>query len=320
MNTRLTVADVRAQLWQLADPNDINSPKFLQMLNEVSEKLIYSGKWKGSTIQISFDSSSGFITLPAEHYSVMAMTYNRCPGRTFTQYHGYQENGPGNLKDTLHWPGILLEVGDGFVTQTDIPSGTSGTLRITLSNAADATKEFRLYGTDASNNVIYDLATGVEGVPVTGANPTVDTTQVFGNVTGIQAPDGLKGTWTLSYVVAGVPTQIGAYYPWETRPMYTRYQTGVAEKTIRILCQRRFRLMKAETDWVIPGNLAALKEAFRSLNYLDGSDDEKAAACFNRALFWLNNEAKAFRAGASTPMNFDLWGINAGNGYTSQDY
>jgi hypothetical protein len=102
--------------------------------------------------------------------------------------------------------------------------------------------------------------------------------------------------------------------------MYSRYQTGVAEDTIRILCQRRFRLLRNETDWVIPGNLAALREVFWHLKYLNGSDDDKAQEKFDRAIYWLNNEARAFRSGASTPTNFQSWGISGYYGYGSADY
>ena len=324
MNTTTTVAEARDQLWKLADSSDKNSPMFVYMLNEVCLKLIQSGKWKGSVVNVSFDSSTGYISLPPESFSVMAMTYNRCPAMTFTQFHGYQENGPGNLKDTLNWPGILLELGDGFVTQTDIPEGTVANLRITLTNAADAGKVFRLFGQNGSNQPIFDPATGVEGINVTSAFPSADspitTAQLFAKVTGIQAPANLLGSWSLSYQVSGTSTQIGQYLPWETIPIYSRYQTGVADKTIRILCQRRFRKMVAETDWVIPGNIGALREGFWHLKYLNSSDDEKAEMKFERALYWLNNEARSFRAGASTPTNVQQWGVAGYYGWTGADY
>lgn len=315
MNTRLTVADARAALWELADPNDQNSVTFLSMLNEICEKLILSGKWKGSVVYVTFDSSSGYISLPPEAYSVLSMSYNRVPAMTFTQFHGFQENGPGNLEETLNWPGILIEQGDGFVTQEDIPANTAANLRVTLSNAADAGKTFRFYGVNSDGNPIYDLTTGVEGINLVSAYPSADTpvtpSQLFANVTGIQAPADLKGSWTLSYLVSGTATVIGQYMPWETRPMYARYQTGTAEKTIRILCQRRFRLLRNETDWVIPGNLGALREGFWHLKYLNASDDEKANAKFERALYWLNNEARSARGGATASTNFQNWGVSS---------
>ncbi len=313
MNSRLSVADVRANLWTLADPNDINSPKLIRMLNEICEKYIYCGKWKGSVINVDFDSSLGYISLPYEYYSVLCTTYDGCPVFTFSQFHTYQENGPGKLDEARQWAGILIDQGDGFATQSDIT--TPDTLKV-ITNAVDDDKEIRIFGLDLSGNVIFD-ANGVEGELVVCAAPFVNTTGIFSKVTGIQAtPDPavvMQAGWTL-WVNNSTAVQIGSYYPGENRPMYRRYQTGQAAQSIRVCCQRRFILMRNESDWVIPGNLAALRSGFWSLNFIDGSDYASAQAAFQDGITWLNNEAKASKGGASTPTNFINWGMTGGYG------
>lgn len=313
MNTRLSVADARANLWTLADSNDINSAKFLRMLNEVCEKYILSGKWKGAVVNVDFASADGYISLPYEYYSVLCLTYNKCPAMTFSQFHTYQENGPGELDDTKQWPGILVDLGDGFATQSDIT--TAGTLKI-VTHVADDAKTIRIFGLDANGSVIYGND-GIEGELVTCTAPSVNTTNTFSKVTGIQAtPDPavtMTRAWTL-WVNNAPAVQIGSYYPGENRPMYRRYQTGVAEKAIRVCCHRRFMLMRNESDWVIPGNLAALRAGMWSLNFIDGSDYASAQASFADGLTWLNNEAKASRGGAAITTNFVNWGMTAGYG------
>ena len=313
MNTRLTVADVREQLYTLADPSDINSTKFLRMLNEVCERYIYSGKWKGAVINVDFASADGYVSLPYEYYSVLCSTYNSCPALTYTQFHTYQENGPGEIDESKDWPGILIDLGDGFVTQTNI--ATAGTLRVKIGGAADAAKTIHFSGLDENSNVIYSTA-GAEGIDLTTVNPVANTTQQFSLVTGIQACSGISSfmtlPWTLWVVNGATETQIGSYMPSERRPMYRRYQTGVANNPIRLCCQRRFTLMKNETDWVIPGNLSALREGFWALNFLDGSDLPNAEAAFQRGLTWLNNEAKASRGGGIPSTSIMNWGMGAG--------
>jgi len=313
MNSRLTVSDVRAQLWTLADPNDINSAKFLRMLNEVCEKYILSGKWKGAVVNVDFDNAAGYISLPYEYYSVLCTTYNKCPVMTFSQFHTYQENGPGELDDARQWAGILIDLGDGFATQTDIE--TAGTLKI-MTHVADDTKTIRIFGLDTNGSVIYSND-GTEGELVTCVAPSVNTTNTFSKVTGIQAtPDPavtMTRAWTL-WVNNAPAVQIGSYYPGENRPMYRRYQTGQAEKAIRVCCHRRFMLMRNESDWVIPGNLSALRSGFWSLNFMDGSDYASAQAAFADGLTWLNNEAKASRGGSAITTNFMNWGMTSGYG------
>lgn len=311
MNTRLTVADARANLWTLADSNDVNSAKFLRMLNEICERYILSGKWKGCVVNVDFNSANGFISLPYEYYSVLCTTYNSAPVLTYSQFHTYQENGPGELSEAKAWPGILIDLGDGFATQADIT--TAGTLRV-KTQAADDGKTIRLFGLDADSKVIFS-ADGTEGEAVTCAAPFVDTTKTFSKVVGIQAcPDPtitMQKSWTL-HVNDGSDTQVGSYYPGENRPMYRRYQTGQAEKAIRVCCQRRFILMRNESDWVIPGNLSALRAGFWALNFLDGSDLQQADAAWQQGLTWLNNEAKASRGGSIPATNFMNWGMTRG--------
>ena len=128
MDTRLTLADVRAILYPMVNPSDANDPVFLQMINEVQERFINSGKWKGSIVTLRIESSSGFITMPYNYAAALAMTYDRYPSPIFTEFHQYVEEGPGKMDETLNWPGILIDLGDGFCTQADIPA--AGVVRV----------------------------------------------------------------------------------------------------------------------------------------------------------------------------------------------
>ena len=64
MNSRLTLAQVRAILAPMVNPADLNDPLFLTILNEVLERYTNSGKWKGNVVTLKIASSTGFITLP----------------------------------------------------------------------------------------------------------------------------------------------------------------------------------------------------------------------------------------------------------------
>lgn len=300
MDTRLTVADCRTALYTEVDATDINSALFLPALNEVVEYFTNSGAWKGNTPKVTISASDGFFTLPRWYSSVLVLRYQRVPRPIFSQFYEFSESGPGELLDTDYFNGVLADMGDGYCTQSDI--ATAGTLRVTIGGAGDAAKTIRLYGTDASGNVIYD-SSGNQGINLTTANPSADTTQVFSRVTGIQAPSNMTMSWTLSVVNSGTPTQIGAYYPGETRPMYKRYQVGKTDEAIHTICRRRFIPLVAETDWVIPGNLRALRYGLKGLAFEKAGQLAEAEACFGKALSFLNDEAKASRGGARPMLN-----------------
>jgi hypothetical protein len=305
MDTRLTVADCRAALYEEVDATDINTAAFIPRLNEVCERFINSGKWKGTVGKVTLPVSTGFVTLPRWWQSVLVMRYQEAPFPVFSPFYEFSDNGPGEISDTYQFPGVLIDLGDGFPTQSDI--ATAGTLRVTIGDAGDENKTIRLFGEDADGDVIYSA--GNQGVNLTTADPTADTSQVFSRVTGIQAPANMQSPWTLSVVNGATVTQIGRYYPGETRPSYRRYQTGQTSKAIQTLCNRRFIPLVAETDRVIPGNLSALRYGLKSLAFERAGQLDMAGPAFTTALQYLNQEAKASRGGAAGVPNLRFFGV-----------
>jgi hypothetical protein len=98
-------------------------------------------------------------------------------------------------------------------------------------------------------------------------------------------------------------TQIGRYYPSETRPTYRRYQTGTTDEAIQTICYRRFIPLVAETDWVMPGNLSALRYGLKALAFERAGQLDLAQASLTTAISYLNQEAKASRGGAIPSLN-----------------
>lgn len=297
MNTRLTLAQVRSVLYSMVDSTNPNNPLFLEYLNEVQERYINSGKWKGNVITLRYASSEGVITMPFNYASALALTYDKYPAPIFTEFHQYVEEGPGKVDETLHWPGILVDLGDGYCTQADI---TAASVIRFYSSAADDTEVVRIYG-KLNGVIVYDAA-GNEGEQVTLTAPFVTTTNQYTEITGITKPLTTARVYAKGWD-GTTETLLGTYQPNETRPCYRRYQTGVCEKEIRLICQRRFIPTVAETDWVIPGNISALRAGIQTRLYEEATDPDAADASFTRGLNFLNDEAKAFRGGARLTVN-----------------
>lgn len=308
MNSRLTVLECDTLL-RSEVTNDPASTKFLNWLNEVCERYILSGKWKGAAVTAVFDSSAGYITLPSDFYSVLAMRYDRYPGSpVYSQYHPYMEFGVGEVDDTLKWPGFLIDMGDGFSTQTDIVE--PGILKV-YSSASDDGLQFLISGVNATTGREVFDASGVPIEEVVLASPSATTTVPYSRITGIQKPV-TNGYVTLSVVPTNgdAEYQIGVYKPSETNIVYRRYQTGVAEDAIKVLCQRRFMTMRSDYDWVIPGNLTALRYGLKAMKFEEAQDFDSAQKCFQLGLSYLNAEAKSSRGGVQPDMNFSLFGTS----------
>jgi hypothetical protein len=315
MNSRITVADARAALYELVTPEDPDSARFLRVLNEVVERYINNAKWKGNLMEVTFNGAEGYVTLPYNYASALAGTYIRCPFPIFTQYHTFVENGPGNIEEAFKWSGILLDMGDGFATQVDIDDGDAGVLRV-YSSASDNATVVRIYGLDENGATIYD-SDGNEGEQVTLAAPFVATTHSFSRVTGFTKPHTDNAVRIAVVPPSVAEYTLSTYQPNETRPSYHRYQTGTvqeesnAENGIKLLCSRRFIPLQAETDWVIPGNLAALRNGIQAWNSENATDYVAANAAWNRGLDFLNDEAKTYRGGGRPTVNVEGFGLSS---------
>lgn len=307
MDTRLVLADCREPLEPyLPGTSAQRAANFRGKINQVIERLTYSGKWKGAVVTVAFDSSAGFITLGPRFLASLAATYDRYPVQTFNQWHQYVECGPGTIDETLDWVGQLIDEGDGFVSTSDVSD--AGSVRL-YSTGADNGKTVRIEGIQQETGLpIYDND-GNLGEELVLSAPFVQSAYHYSSVTAV-AKEATKGYVTMKILPSGGGSEyeLSVYEPSETRPCYRRYKTGVAEKTIRILCQRRFFPVVAETDWVIPGNLAALKFGLIALNLEDQGYEEAADTNWNTAYKWLNAEAKSLRGGAKVPSGSDIWG------------
>lgn len=303
MDTRLTVASCRQLLYTEVDATDVNSPLFLPAINEVGERIYNSGKWKGLTPKVTIPVNGlNYFSLPRWYVSVLVMSYLRCPVPVFTPFYQFSESGPGIAPDADAWTGVLKDLGDGFVTQYDIT--TAGPLRLTITSSSDASKVVRLFGIDQNGNDIFS-SDGSLGINVTLANPSVTTSQQFSVVTGVQAPSTIVSPWTLSVVNSPTVTLLSTYYPGEVAPCYRRYQTGQLEEAVQLICNRRFIPFRDETDWVTPGCLSAWRYGLKMLRYEAAGQIEEAAMAFDKALGFLNQEAKSARGGSRITLNID---------------
>jgi hypothetical protein len=310
-DTALTVAIARQYLERYVPPNE----DFLPMLNQACEILINKGKYKGMVIDCIFDSSTGYITLPYEIQSILAVTVRNVPEVVFGEFQTYITTGPGKLKFDMQNQGILVDWGADVPTTVSPDPQEPATLKLTIAKAADAGKSMRIYGKYRNGDDFVD-ADGVRGVTITSVFPTVTTTLEAAYITGVELPDGRIDNWYLYGTVDGTDTLLSRYYPFESIPNYKRYITQTIQDsassniypTIGLKCMRRFIPMQAETDFVWPGNISALKWALKALVHEDAGYEEKAAAEWEMAVSRLDEQTRASRGSALMPIPFAPFG------------
>lgn len=219
--------------------------------------------------------------------------------------------------------GIIQDIGDGYATLVDPPTAGS-TLLIKPDLLIDSGKVFRFYGI-SNGREIFDV-NGM-GMDVVVNFPSSSVATVFDTVTGIQVPvdsttgaSTMIGGWTL-YSVApdATETQLGYYYPNETRPSYRRYTIGVTTASnttvpfaVTVLVRRRFMPVFKETDWIYPGNVGALKFAMQAVD--SESAKNPAQPFWDQCYNILNQELHALRGASRPEMNYSTLGGMEGFG------
>ncbi len=318
-NSYTTVSSLRMMIGNLFNPDDV-----VPYTNQALERVINSGLWNGSIGYTAFESVDNFFTLPYQFLSVVGAQWFRCPVPVFGQFHDFVQGGPGQPIEGLTPEGIVEDLGDGYPTTAAVPTDGS-VLKVTLTNASDAGKTIRFYGVSTGDLQVFDTD-GVAGEEMTLTFPTTTGTTVFNSVTGIQVQtnsDGssaMIGGWTLSSVAPDATvTVLGYYYPNETTPNYRRYRIGVTSNSnttvpfaVTVLVRRRWIPVFKETDWVIPGNIGALKFAMQAIDAEASRND--AQDLWNQCYTILNQELHAVRGAVRPEMNYEVLGSLGGFG------
>lgn len=311
MNTYTTRASLRRQIGNLFTTDDFDN-----LLDQALERLVNSGLWKGAISYCAFPTINDYFSLPYPFLSVIGANFFLCPVPVFGQFHDFVIGGPGLPLNPSTAPprgGIIEDLGDGYATTSDPPTAGS-TIYIQTDLMIDNGKQFRVYG----------ISNGLEVFDVHGAgmylNVNTSETTVFDFVTGLQPPlndDGssaMIGGYTL-YSVApdGARTSIGYYYPNQTYPSFRRYRIGTTSSTsssipnaVTVLVRKRYIPIFKDTDWVIPGNVGALKFAMQAI---DSENSKNSAESFwSNAIAALNQELHATRGSARPEMQYEALG------------
>lgn len=298
MNSQTTVADVRREISWVVNPDNAYDSRFLPQLNRARQQIIQAGRWKGCIVNVVFNASTGFVTLPDFLESAVGVSVNGVPSVIFSQYHNYSVTGPGSIEKVYPCHAFLRDVGEQFVTAVDHVAGQQ--LRFTLSDITDVGNTIRIYGTDVNDQPIFDVD-GIEGqdLELSGVNTVFPT--ILNSFTGLQKTPFL-GKLTVASWDGSVSTPLQTYKPYETRPRYKRYSLPYSgsDKTIGMLCKIKYLPVSSDQDFVIPDNISALMLAMQGVDLQEARNYEEAAMAWSTCYKILDTEYESLR-GSTIP-------------------
>lgn len=254
------------------------------------ERLIKAGGetgWWGSWQRFVFnvDPADPYLTTPRIIARLMDASFCRTPVRIQNGFYEGLEYGAGRQPNSCGCQ--LKEVFDRgtFPTMKDLDNASNKKcLRFYLTDQRDTDKRILVQGIDTNGTVLRSLDNGidVEGVYVRLHSPFVDTEFLFGanassKITGFQK-DITVGDVRVQEVdtETGESVALSILEPSEQNPCYRRYYLNglpanccAGQTTVQVIAMAKMEFVPVtvDQDWLIIGNIPALKLACEAVRY-----------------------------------------------------
>jgi hypothetical protein len=205
-----------------------------------------------------------------------------------------------------------------------VATGNPKFLRFYPTDARDhLTRRILVQGLDQNGNKIRSLDNGydIEGIYVTLASPFVDMTTNLSKLEGIQKDITVADV--LMYEVdsiTGTQTLLSRYEPSERNPAYRRYFVngvpsnccdGKTTTQITGMAKMEFIPVVVDQDWLLIGNIPALKMECESIRYseFDSVEAQRTSKSKHKeAILLLNQELVHYLGRTSPAVNFAPFG------------
>lgn len=275
---RLTLSEARSTISRVLGICTTDS-RVADYINEATRRILYEGKWVGTygrfRICTDGNESDSIITWPRRLETIETVAVNDRPGVVRNQWYEWLDSGPG-LLDSESSNGLTLVDRGQFATTSDIvDTGNPKKIKVYSVGAEAAGLELVVQGEDWSGNPIY--TSSVPGEEITIAVGGTLSTNQFSRITGVQKPVTTSVVKVYEYdTVTAVERQIAYYDPDETSPWYRRSiiaglqnmdecEDCVSGRKVEVIGKLRFIPVVNNTDFILIGNLPALKLAVMAI-------------------------------------------------------
>lgn len=305
-------------------------------LNEAVSRLLPLGKWRGTMARYRICASSNCLTWPRQIETIEAFAICDQPISIRSHWYEYLDYGPGLSAGCGCWCSGAALLDRGLAVSFDDIQGLDKKIRIYVDLPVDAGKKILLQGYDENKNWVLSSSGDINGEEVTLVHPYADTTKKFSALTGVQKAltKGFVRLYELN-TVNGAQKPLAFYEPDELLPEYRRsFVPGLedswsccpssdcadpscAQTRVTVMAKLKFIPVAAETDWLLIGNEAALKDMCQAVVKREQNLIGEALAYEASALSILNAELSNFHGDATVDPVRTINGHVTGGGVTS---
>lgn len=314
---KLTLGDCRATIARVLNVTSA-SAQVVTYLNEATQRLLYKGKWPGTYMRYRICVNDGCITWPRQIETIEAIAIGGSPASIRNGWFEFYPMGPGIESANCSCTSATESCSGGALGLKDrmsavafddiIPSGKKIRVYADLNEAVGS--QILLQGYDDTGNWILTNDGATNGELVTISTTPQDTVNYFSALTGVQKPvtNGSVRLYELTEI-GGALKALAVYEPDETRPEYRRSlvtglcasDDGTCDKTsVEVMAKLRFIPVANDTDWVMIGNLPALKCEVMAILKEERNLIPEAAVYSAKAVELLRDELKHWMGDGAT--------------------
>lgn len=302
-------------------PDDERFPAYI---NEAIQRLVQTGeKFHGLYGEFAFCVDNGCITLPRQIANVEAVAVCGHPLTIRGSWFQFLQSGPGmdpqcagNSCTGSSWGcgmSFQQKAGD-FCTYRDI-LGENKKIKVYADVSEDADAVITLFGYDENGQWIRSQVGGEwidgEQVSIDSTTPQLST-HFFTSLVSVQKPE-TNGPVRLYEYDTTLLTQreIAVYDPDETNPAYRRVEirglptsgccgstdADCTEAKVTVMAKLEFIPVARDEDWLLIGNLPALKDELQAILKSENNLFEESLAWHAKALNGLRAELRHYLGG-----------------------
>lgn len=314
----LTLLDVRPTLARVIGCC-LGDARIAQYANEAVQRLLPRGKWRGTYARYRVFLSSGCITWPRQIETIEAFSICNWPRLIRSEWFEFLGEGAGLANGNSYCGDALLDRGEAIAF--DDVFGTNKKLKVYADVPEDANAQLFVQYYDQNANWVRQSPTiNGEYIPINAVAPQLSAhfCMNFGWV-GVQKPvtNGIIRVYEYDTVtLAQKPLAI--YEPDETRPIYRRslvpgLSANVSSSSsddssgcttgnsITVLAKLRFIPVRDDTDYLLIGNLPAIKDQVQAILKRERNLFEEAMQYEASAVNELQQELKSYQGSGMTP-------------------
>lgn len=300
---RSTLAQAKTRCAPIANLS-LTDARLTNYINEAQEELLRMGRWWGTYQRIAITATEGLVTWPRIVANVEAVDVCNRPVYIKNGWYEFMEESAGLRPNDCCGQLVLIDREPG-VLASDI-SGDSKKVRFYPRISGDAGKKILVQGLDANGVRVRTLSSGVyiDGEYVTLVYPFAVTASIYTVVDGLQKDLTKDQVIIKEYdTIGGTERQIGILDADETVVSYRRSfldpfslagggSCTADTKTLTAIVKLAYRPAINDTDYLIIGNLGAIKDMVQSIKRVEGNQDDLALVSRKSALAKLNHELR----------------------------